>query len=186
MSFAWRDSHPNNPGSTPSDVLRRSSRETVNKPCTSTASLPWSTTPMRVAGSPRASHIARNLLSSVRGTATITLPADSEKSATNGFSALGNDDAATGFTGERGLDDGLHQPALGQIVRRRHQPVARRGGEHLGEQLLALKIDARRQPAEMVGGDLRPDRAVEFVAGVAEQDQRLAWLGAKPGGDAPA
>ena len=28
--------HPNNPGSTPSDVLRRSSRETVNRPCTST------------------------------------------------------------------------------------------------------------------------------------------------------
>ena len=48
--------------------------ETVNWPCTSTESLPWSTTPMRMAGSPRASHIARNRLSSVRGTATSTRP----------------------------------------------------------------------------------------------------------------
>ena len=30
-----RNSHPNNPGSTPSDVLRRSSSDTVNWPCTS-------------------------------------------------------------------------------------------------------------------------------------------------------
>ena len=70
-------------------------------------------------------------------------------------------------------------------MRRGYQPVARRGGEHLGEQLLALEIDARRQPAEMVGGDLRPDRAVELVAGVAEQDQRLPRFGAQPGRDAP-
>ena len=134
---------------------------------------------MRVAGSPRASHMARNRLSSVRGTATSTRPADSENSVTNGIGTLGKDDAATGFAGQRGLDDGLDQPALGQVVRRRHQPVTRRGGQHLGEQLLAGQVDLGRQPAEMVGGDLRPDRAVELVAGVAEQDQRLAGFGAE-------
>ena len=52
-----RNTHPNNPGSTPSDVLRSSSSDTVNWPCTSTASLPWSTTPMRVGGqSARLAH----------------------------------------------------------------------------------------------------------------------------------
>ena len=96
--------------------------------------------------------------------------------------SLGNQDAATGFACERGLDDGLHQAALGKIVRGRHQPVARRSGEHLGEQLLAFQVDLRRQPTEMVRGDLRPDRAVELVAGVAEQDQRLARFGARPVG----
>ena len=56
--------------------------------------------------------------------------------------------------------------------------------EHVGEQLLAGQVDRGRQPAEMVGGDLRPDRAVELVAGVAEQDQRLAGFGAQAGRDA--
>ena len=36
----------------------------------------------------------------------------------------------------------------------------------------------------MVAGDLRPDRAVELVAGVAEKNQRLAGFGAEPGRDA--
>ena len=51
--------YPKNRGSTASDVARSSARDTVNRPCTSTASEPWSTTPMRTAGSPRASHIER-------------------------------------------------------------------------------------------------------------------------------
>ena len=36
--------------------------------------------------------------------------------------------------------------------------------------------------AEVVVGDLRPDRPVEFVVGVAEQDQRFARFGAEAGG----
>ena len=97
----------------------------------------------------------------------------------SGSEALGKHDAATGFTGQRGLDDGLDQAALGQVVRGGDQAVARRRRQHLGEQLLAGQVDLRGQPAEVVGGDLRPDRAVELVAGVAEQDQRLARLGAQ-------
>ena len=42
------------------------------------------------------------------------------------------------------------------------------------------------QPAEVVRGDLRPDRAVELVAGVAEKNQRLAGFGAETGRDAAA
>src|SRR3954469_5845821 len=78
-----RSSHPNNLGSTLSEVRRRSSSDTVNWSCTSMASLPWSTTPTRVTGRPRASHMDRNRLSSARGTATSTRPADSENNATN-------------------------------------------------------------------------------------------------------
>ena len=53
--MGW-NTHPNNPGSTPSmrcQVLQQA----VNWSCTSTASLPWSTTPMRVTRRPRASHM---------------------------------------------------------------------------------------------------------------------------------
>ena len=99
---------------------------------------------------------------------------------------LGKHDAATGFTGQRGLDDGLGQSALGQIVGRGDQAVAGRGGQHLGQQLLARQVDPGGTPAEMVGGDLSPDRAVELVAGVAEQDQRLAGFGAEGSRDASA
>ena len=90
--------------------------------------------------------------------------------------ALGKHYAATGFTGERSLDDRLDQPALGQVVGGRDQAVARRGGEYVGQQPLPLEVDLRRQAAEVVGGDLGPDRAVELVTGVAEQDQGLAGL----------
>ena len=86
----------------------------------------------------------RNRLSSVRGTATSTRPADSENSVHERVRALGKHDAATGFTGQRGLDDGLHQTTLGQIVRGGDQAVARRRGQHLGEQLLAGEVDLRR------------------------------------------
>ena len=69
-------------------------------------------------------------------------------------------------------------------MRGRDEPVARRGGQHLGQQPLAFQVDRRRVAAQMVGGHLRPDRAVELVAGVTEQDQRLPRLVAQLGGNA--
>ena len=65
-------------------------------------------------------------------------------------------------------------------MRGRHQTVARSGGQHLRDQLLALKVYTRRQSTEVVGGDLRPNRPVELVAGVAQQDQGFTRLGAEP------
>ncbi len=100
---------------------------------------------MRVAGSPRASHIEENRLSSVRGTATSTRPADSENRKMNGSAHhCGKHYAATGFTGQRRFGDGLDQPAFAQVMGGRDEPVARGRGEHLGQQLLAGQVDRRR------------------------------------------
>ena len=79
---------------------------------------------------------------------------------------------------------GPGRPRTGR-ARRRPARRATPTSQHLGEQLLAREVDLRRHAAEVAGGDLRPDRAVELVAGVAEQDQRLAGLGAEAGRDAP-
>ena len=140
---------------------------------------------MRVAGRPRASHIAREaaLLGARHRDQHPARGLGEQRDERIG--ALGKHYAATGFAGERRLDHGLRQTALGQVVGRGHQAVAGGRAQHLGEQLLAGQVDRGRQPAEVVGGDLRPDRAVELVAGVAEQDQRLARLGAHAGRDAP-
>jgi len=111
----------------------------VKKPCTSIASYLG---PQRRCASParRASPHRRNL--SPRGgaaTAPSTRPADSEKERERGQlpdSKPSGTDAANPFRRQGPLDHGLHQPALGQVVRGRHQPVARRGGENFAEQLL--------------------------------------------------
>ena len=66
---------------------------------------------------------------------------------------------------------------------RGHQPVAGCGDQHVGKQPLPLQVHRRGPPAQVVGGHLSPDRSVELVSGVAEQDQRLAGLGAEAGGD---
>jgi hypothetical protein len=97
--------------------------------------------------------------------------------------ALGQHDPAAGLPGQRCLDDGLDEPTLAEVVGGRDQSVARGGGEHLRQQLLAGQIHLRRHTTEVVGGDLRPDRPVELVVGVAEQQQGLSGLGAQTGRD---
>ena len=99
---------------------------------------------------------------------------------------LGKQYAATGFAGECGFDDGLDQTTLADVVGCRDEPVTRTGHQDLPDQPFPLEVHLRRHPAEMIVGDLCPDRAVEFVAGLAEQDERLARLGADSGRDAPA
>ncbi|CDZ90877.1 hypothetical protein RHRU231_760036 [Rhodococcus ruber] len=97
---------------------------------------------------------------------------------------LRQQDPAAGLAGQRGLDDRLRETALGQVVGGGDQAVARGGGEDLGEQPLPLEVDLRRDATEVIVLDLRPDRAVELVAGLPQQDERLARLEAEAGGDA--
>ena len=47
-----------------------------------------------------------------------------------------------------------------------------------------VEVDLRRHTAEMVVSDLRPDGAVELVARLAEQDERLAGFGTEVGREA--
>ncbi len=79
--------------------------------------------------------------------------------------------------GESALDEGLGEPAVGQVVRGRQHAVAAAGDEHLGEQPLAVEVDLRRRAGEhpVLGG--RPLAAAELVAGLAEQQQHLAGTG---------
>ena len=77
--------------------------------------------------------------------------------------------AATGFAREGSFDDGLDKSAFAEVVGGRDQPVARGRGEHVGEQLLTSQIDGWWNPAQMVTGDLGPDRPIELVAGVTKQ-----------------
>lgn len=79
---------------------------------------------------------------------------------------LRQQDPAAGLAGQRGLDDRLRETALGQVVGGGDQAVARGGGEDLGEQPLPLEVDLRRDATEVIVLDLRPDRAVELVAGL--------------------
>ena len=65
-----------------------------------------------------------------------------------GIGILGQQDPATGLPGQRRLDDGRRQAALGQVVGGTDHAVARARGEDIGEQLLAVEIDLRRQPAQ--------------------------------------
>ena len=180
MSFAWRDSHPNNPGSTPSDVLRRSSRETVNKPCTSIASLP----------------LVHHADARRRQPTGLTHRAESAL-----LGARHRDQHPARRFGEQRDERVLH-PRESRCGNRFHRPArprrrpasarprtdrapptpARHATRRPARRRAASRAPGRPRggtPAEMVGGDLRPDRAVELVAGVAEQDQRLAGFGAQ-------
>ncbi len=145
---------------------------------------PSSTTPIRTHGMLRAVHIPvnRDLLGARH----------CDEHAAGGFGeqrhericALGQQDPATGLACERRLDDGLRETTLGQVVGRRDQSVARAGEQDLRQQPLTLEVDLRRHATEMIVLDLRPDRPVELVAGLPEQDQRLAGLEAEAGGNA--
>lgn len=85
--------------------------------------------------------------------------------------ALGNQDAATGFAGQRGFDDSLGQSTLGEVVSCGDQSVTRGGEQDVRKQLLTGEVDLRRHATEVTVLDLRPDGAVELVVGVAEQDR---------------
>ena len=160
----------------------------MNSPCTSTESLPWSTTPIRVAGSPLASHIAANrALLGARDRdqhAARGLGEQKRERGCAGLKAVGNDYAATGFASERRFDHRLDQPALGQVVGRGHQPVAGCGDQHVGKQPLPLQVYRRGQPprwSAVTWAQIDPSNSSR---GVAEQDQRFAGLGAESGRNA--
>jgi hypothetical protein len=94
---------------------------------------------------------------------------------------LGQDDAGTGVGVQAGLDERLGETALGEIVGRVDQPVARCVDEDVGQQLLAREVDGRR-PAAEEAVDRVPLGAAELVAGVAEQvDKRAVLVEAVPG-----
>lgn len=143
-------SHPNSPGNTPSEVVRSSVSGTVKWPCTSTASLPGSTTPMRVME--QAAGFAHRAEAALLGAGhRDEYPAgrfaEEERERTCAvLEVLGNEDPATRFTGQRGLHDGLDQPALTEIVCGGDQSVTRGGREHIGEQLLPFEVDLGGNP----------------------------------------
>lgn len=95
---------------------------------------------------------------------------------------LGNQDAATGFAGQRSFDHSLGQSTLGEVVSCGDQSVTRRGEQDVRKQLLTSEVDLRRHATEMTVLDLRPDGTVELVVGIAEQDQRLAGFSPRPVG----
>ena len=84
---------------------------------------------------------------------------------------------------EAGLRQGLGQSAVGQVVGAGDDRVARRVGQQLGQRALGSEVDLRRQTAEVAVHDVRPLRAGELVAGLAEQEDLLA-LGDEAGRDA--
>ena len=73
---------------------------------------------------------------------------------------------------QRGLDQRLREAAVGQVVGAGQQPD--RLDEQLGQRLLGGQVDPRRPPAEVAVHDVRPLRAGQLVAGLAEQEDLVA------------
>ena len=81
-------------------------------------------TPIRACGKPRAVHMSVNRTSSLRGTATIARPADSENSTRNGSSAVRDPDPGPDAAAQARLDQRLGHAAVADVVRGVDQAVA--------------------------------------------------------------
>ena len=81
------------------------------------------------------------------------------------------------------LDQGLGEPAVGQVVGRGQQARAAGVDQQPGEVALVGEVDPRRRAAEVAVHDVRPLRARQLLAGLAEVQHQLA-AGDEAGGRA--
>ncbi len=97
--------------------------------------------------------------------------ADSENRATNGLDVRRQRDLRTATTAKARLDEGLRQPAVRQIVRRRHQPDSFM--QERSQRDLGIEVDERRVTTEVPVRDMRPLGSTELFARRAEQEDLL-------------
>ena len=91
--------------------------------------------------------------------------------------AFGQRDARADAGRERHLDQALREAAVAHVVGGAQQPVAGGRLEHVRQPHLGGEVGLRRKAAEVTVHDVRPLRAAELVAGLAEQQQDLAVAG---------
>ena len=85
---------------------------------------------------------------------------------------------------QRGLDQRLGEPAVGQVVRAGEQPEREASTQQPGQVLLVGEVDRGRPAAEVAVDDVGPLRAGELLAGLAEEDD-AAPVGGEAGGRTP-
>ena len=118
--------------------------------------LPSRTVPNRCRCTPASAHSPARSSSAPGWTETSTRPALSENSVTNGSTSIGSATSTPKPVPQAGLDQGLRQPAVGQVVRAAEQPAPAGPDQQLGQPLLVIEVDRRRPAAEMIMDRRRP------------------------------